>query len=176
MRHKHETRVLFKDTFAVSKDEDFQFYEPPSKYDVGRYEAQYQNEDDAPDPDNLAAPDPDKLKYDFDSDAKSICNQKVSRYLIQALAEQCKKAQLPNVPEEYLNFLVTEKFARCRQFYNQAKQRADDGVVETLEDVENRMVETKSRSMEKARRRERRSKVSRAVSDCDYRFTRALEI
>jgi hypothetical protein len=176
LRHQHEARVLFKDTFKVTKDEGFQFYEPPSRYDVGRYERRYPNEDDAPDPDNLAAPDPDNLKYDFDSDAKSIWNRKVSRYLIQALAEQCKEARLPNVPDEYLEFLITEKFARCRQFYNQAKQKIDDGVVETLKDAENRMVKTKGLTMEKARRRERRSKVSKVVSDCDYKFTRALEI
>jgi hypothetical protein len=149
---QNETRFLFRDKFGVVKDEDFQFYTPPKASDVEHFDNELGGMADGPDPENL--------KFDFDRDMKSMWNKKVSRYLIEELKENCKKENLPDRPDAYLEHLVVEKFTRCRYNWNQAKRRFIGGKVETCEQVEDRMNETKIRYMTASRRRERRVKVS----------------
>jgi hypothetical protein len=141
---------LFKEKFDVTKDEEFSFYEPPNRNIVDAFDSEQ---------DGARGPNPGALKFDFDNDASTLWNQRVARYLLEEMKAYCVGEKMV-IKDGYLKRLISEKFNRCRTYWNQAKTRIVDGKEETLDEVESRMVRTKFKRGIAARHRERRVKVS----------------
>jgi hypothetical protein len=148
-----ETRSLFKEKFNVDKDEEFALHVPPSRSDIEAFE----EEGDAGTTDG---PDPDNMKFDMEGGTTSLWNKKIFSYLVEQLSERCEDALLPDVSRKYIEYLVTEKYTRCRGYWQQAQPRVVHGNTESLERVEARMTQKKEQHMEGARHRERRLQVS----------------
>lgn len=162
-----ETRLLFKEKFNVDKDEEFALHETPSQSDIQAYEEK--GEEGTTD-----GPDPDNMKFDMEGGVTSLWNKKIFSYLVKELSERCQDALLPDVSLKYIEYLVTEKYTRCRGYWRQAQPRVVHGNMESPARVEARMTQKKEQHTEAARHRERRLKVSQIlyqISDSGYWFT-----
>jgi hypothetical protein len=106
-----------------------------------------------------SAPDPEALKFDFDNPTTTLWNQKVIQHLLEEMEVCCRETDMV-VSSGYLKELISEKFARCRGFWNQSKTRVVNGEKETAFETEARMDRTKENRLIAARHRERRVKAS----------------
>lgn len=87
--------------------------------------------------------------------------------MVDILAKKIEKARsrssykIPERSSAYIVDLVEEKYKRIRGFWKRGQpQRIDLDVLETPQQVEARLVESKTRRLVKARTRERRIHVS----------------
>ena len=125
-------REIFEEKFQVRHDEDYTLHDPPTHQEVNNYALE-----------RGPGPDPKKLRIDMQGKINSIWNIQVVEIL---LAELKKKDWdgLPQRSEAYLADLIEGKLERVRTHWRNAQPRfKETGEVETMADVESRMVRKK---------------------------------
>lgn len=149
---QRHVRDLYKEVFDIDNDDDFVLQSAAPTELVQAYE-----EDRGP------GPDLENIQFDMGDNNKSSWNRVIFAALVARLVEKRKEEdwRLPEKTQEFYLGLIVERFKRLKQTWNRAQRKVyANGDVETVEDVEMRLVETKERRGEEIRRATRRRTVS----------------
>jgi hypothetical protein len=149
---KSLVRDVIKDEFGIENDEDFILQDCPPSETIRAYVQGHGK-----------GPDEGNLQLDMRAKKSSEWNERVAQILLEKLL--LKKGDgwgdLPERSEAYFLDMITEKIDRARGYWRKAQpQIKDDGEVETLQEVENRMVISKDENGKHARMRTWRRAVS----------------
>ena len=145
-------RNLIKDEFSIENDEDFALQDCPSPETIRAYAQGYGE-----------GPDKRSLQLDLRGKKASKWNEKVAQILLEKLLQKKEDGwmDLPERSDAYFLGFITEKINRARGYWRRAQPHIkDDGEVETLQEVEDRMIISKDESGKNARMRTRRRAVS----------------
>jgi hypothetical protein len=146
MALKATCRQVFKDEFGVNNDDDFVGKESADPADVREFEAC-----------GYPRPDENNLIFDFKSGPRSDWNAAVVDILVEKLRD---RSTIPK-SDAYLVDLVEERYGRIRLSWKRSLPRTtDEGVKETPDTWEDRILKDKELQLKNARRRERRKTVS----------------
>jgi hypothetical protein len=136
-------RIVFQENLGIPKDEFVIAHEPADEANIRDY-----NQSEG------SGPDRNDLHLDINGTARSFWNQKVFRILVEKLKEKFKESEHPL--DVYLLELCEEKFGRLKVAWNRTKPRqVAGGRVETIEDVEQRLIGD-SETLSKIRRQNTR--------------------
>ncbi len=127
-------------------------HEPPSKDRIRQF-----NET------GLQCPDPDDLRIDMRGMISSKWNKAVIQILLALVNDQlAKETWLPDCSDAFLRDKIQKAIEKGRALWNQtqAKVVEDDGTVETMHQIEDRVIREKAASDARARAYARRSNVS----------------
>lgn len=159
---------MLKEKFDITSTEDFALYIPLDPKIIGRYT-------NPNDPDS--GPDKNRLEIDMRGKISSLWNKRVVEILIEA-AEECRQTDktydgLPKRSSKYMGELFKSLLERARVSFNNAQQKfKEDGEVETLDELEQRMVEQKEKSLKDIRLHTRRQAVRLKII---FHFLRRLK-
>lgn len=135
--------------------EDYVLLEPASKENIARHAA-----------DETQGPDPNNLLIDMAGKISSKWNKKLASVLKDAfrahISEGTAWKDLPHRSDAYWEDLAVDHITRARTAWNEAQPRMkEDGAVESLDDVEGRMIKRKEGQEKISRAATRRRNVSR---------------
>jgi hypothetical protein len=143
-------REIFKKAFDVNGDDDWIAKESVDPSVVRSFETC-----------GYPKPDEDNLLFDFRHGHDSMWNDAVVNILVRKLQESCRPPIFPPKPESYLADLVQDRYRRVRAAWRHGLPRTtDEGILETPDALEDRLVRGKDHQLKTARRRERRTAVS----------------
>ena len=147
---KELNRQIFKDAFGITQDEDFIHYRSADPQQVSHYD---NGEEEGPDPKNL--------RFDMRSLGRSLWNGQVIEILADRFIDQAKEMPyVPQRPRKYVEQMILDKFNRCQMIWRSAQpKRSDTGDLETLEEVESRLNESKEITLTRQRHTTRRNQV-----------------
>lgn len=147
--------MVYKDTFLVEQDADFQSHILPTTELVDAYE---RGDEDAQGPDRTM------LQIAMEHTKESVWNREVVSILVTLANDMNKTRRLPERPRVYIRFLVEEKLERvCKEWKRAQRRVTDNGGLESWGDVEARLERTRLERGKIIRQRERRAKVRRNV-------------
>jgi hypothetical protein len=143
-----------KEKFGVITAEDYALHEVPSGKDL----RQFIQEDDG-------GPNNDDLRIDMRGKISSKWNKRVIQILVDAARENMSLgeawSELPERSNAYMEDIVQDQLERARTVWRDAQPRMlETGEVETLDDVEKRMIERKEVKEKLGRATTRRRSVS----------------
>ena len=136
IRQQKYVRDLFETVFDVKHDDDFTMHEPPSNEDINRFEREGEG------------PNPDDLHIDIKGIISSKWNNAVIDILLEKLLQ--KKADpeywgdMPEKSDMYFEDLILQKLTRARSSWRNAQPHLnEEGELESIDEVEKRMITTK---------------------------------
>jgi hypothetical protein len=137
IRHQKYVRNLFETVFDVTHDDDFAIHEPPSHEEIRNFDRE---EGDGPNPDDL--------HIDMKGNISSKWNNAVVEILLEKLLQ--KKADpeywgdMPEKSDMYFEDLILQKLTRARSSWRNAQPHLnEEGELESIDEVEKRMITTK---------------------------------
>ncbi len=111
----------------------------------------------------VGCPDPDDLRIDMRGTISSKWNKAVIQILLALITAELKKESnwLPECSDAFLKDKIQKVIERGRALWQQTQTKvAEDGTVETLAQVEDRIIREKAASDARSRAYARRSNVS----------------
>jgi hypothetical protein len=109
--------------------------------------------------DELEGPDSNNLRLDMSTPPGSLWNQEVLRILVRKFREM--GAQERQMPDDAVRYALKYKLKRLRAEWKAGNPRyKNDGNVETIEEIEDRLGITESNRLKQNRRTNRRLRVS----------------
>jgi hypothetical protein len=125
-------RDVFEEKFQVCQDEDYTLHDPPTPQEVHQYALK-----------RGPGPNPEALRIDMKGKINSIWNLQVIEILLAELKTKDWDG-LPQRSEAYLADLIEGKLERVRTCWRNAQPKfKETGEVETITDVESRMMKRK---------------------------------
>ena len=125
-------RDIFEEKFQVRHDEDYTLHDPPTQQEINNYALG-----------RGPGPNPEDLQIDMKGKINSIWNIQVVEILLAELKKKDWDGLLQR-SEAYLVDLIEGKLERVRTRWRNAQPRfKETGEVETIADVESRMVRKK---------------------------------
>jgi hypothetical protein len=125
-------RDIFEEKFQVRQDEDYTLHDLPTPQEVNDYALG-----------RGPGPSPEDLRIDMKGKINSIWNIQIVEILLAELKKKDKDG-LPQRSEAYLADLIEGKLERVRTRWRNAQPRLKEtGGVETITEVESRMVRKK---------------------------------
>lgn len=142
-----------EEIFGVKTVDDYALHEPPDHSALRLY-AQ----------DGRGGPNPDDLRIDMRNKISSEWNVKVLDILLAAVLKNAKTGEawegLPNRSNDYFMEIIQDQMERARTIWRNAQpKRLESGEIESLIEVEKRMVETRDSSAKTKRANTRRINV-----------------
>ena len=156
IRQQNYVRNLFETVFQVTHDDDFTMHEPPSHEEIHSFDGG-----------EGEGPNPDDLQIDMKGGTSSKWNNAVVDILLEKLLQ--KKADpeywgdMPERSDMYFEDLIIQKLTRARSSWRNAQPHLnEEGELESIDEVERRMITTKEERDRAGRAYTRR----KAVSGC----------
>lgn len=152
MHKKYRIRELFKTKLKITQDNDFVNHIEADPTDVASFLDR-----------NEPKPDLNNLHFDLMGDSRSLWNNAAFNLLrLEFLKnEETQYYKLPKMSDDYLESLIKDRFTRLKSVWvNAERQIHPDGSLESIEDVEARLIQRRSERLKAARHRERRATVS----------------
>jgi hypothetical protein len=143
-------REVFRRVFGVRQDEDFMQHRSATLQQVHDFTNG-----------NGEGPNRDDLHFDMVGPVGNAWNQRVARIVVENFNDYRLSLPQPlrveHRPDEYLERLVYEKLAQCRRYWNMARpQRTSDGTMETVENVQARIRDDRTKLLHRQRHLSRR--------------------
>ena len=152
-----------EEMFGVDTVDDYALHEPPNNFTLRLY-AQ----------DGKGGPNPDDLRIDMRNKISSEWNKKVMEILLAAvLKKRTGEAWkgIPNRSDDYFMEIIRDQMERARIIWRNAQpKRLESGQIESLAEVERRMVETRECSAKTRRANTRRMNVGFFLVICSSRL------
>jgi hypothetical protein len=100
------------------------------------------------------------LRLDMKKGPNDDWNAAVIHILVKRMEKAHSRAQLPQRPREYFKDIVRGRFDRARIQWRKGQRKVTEtGILETTEEVSNRVAEGKDHELAAARDRERKASV-----------------
>jgi hypothetical protein len=135
IRQQSYVRNLFETVFDVALDEDFAAHEPPSHEEILSFKR------------GGEGPNPDDLRVDMRGTVSSKWNEAVVDILLEKLFQRKvdpESGDMPDRSDTYFEDLILAKFVRVRSIWRNAQpQLNEEGELESIDEVERRMIMTK---------------------------------
>lgn len=149
--------AIMQEKFAVEQVEDYALHEPPEPAALRRY---IQEE--------KGGPDLDDLRIDMRHKISSTWNQKVLEILLEAVLKEKATGEdwedLPDRSDDYYMDIILDQMKRARTMWRNAQPKVlESGDVESLAEVEKRMVESKEVDQKRKRATMRRLSVRPSI-------------
>lgn len=161
---KSLARAVMKEKFGISSTEDFALYVPLDQNIIRSYTT-------TSDPDS--GPDKNNLELDMRGKISSHWNKRVIEILVEEAEERLKTDKsyegLPKCSSRYMADIFKHLVERARVSFNNAQQKfKENGEVETVEEVEQRMVEQKEKALKDVRVNTRRQAVGLQLNSISF--------
>jgi hypothetical protein len=136
IRQQSYVRNLFETVFDVAHDEDFAAHEPPSQGEILSFKR------------GGEGPNPDDLRVDMKGAVSSKWNEAVVDILLGKLFQRKVDPEIwgdmPERSDAYFEDLILAKFVRVRSIWRNAQPHLnEEGELESIDEVERRMITTK---------------------------------
>ena len=145
--------AVIQGVFDLESNDDWYMHEPPSAKTISQF-----NDSGGP------GPDPEDLRVDMKGSISSKWNVAVLQILLALVIHELKdedSAWLPPVTDDFLRLRIRKRIENGRAFWHKTQPNvAEDGTVETSEEIEDRLVRDKAAANAKARAHARRVTVS----------------
>jgi hypothetical protein len=166
VRQQGYVRNLFETAFDVTQDDDFAAHEPPSHEEILSFKRG-----------KGKGPNPDDLRIDMKGTMSSNWNEAIVDILLEKLLERKVDPELwgdmPERSDTYFEDLIMAKLVRVRSIWRDAQPHLDeDGELESIKEVEKRMITTKEERGRRGRAYTRR----KTVSGCRFGMVQHLTL
>lgn len=149
--------AVIQGAFKLENNDDWYVHEPPSGDTICQF-----NDSGG------AGPDPDDLHVDMKGSISSKWNIAVIQILLALVIDELKDEDakwLPKISDGFLRSRIRKRIENGRAFWHKTEPKvAEDGTVETAQEVEDRLVKDKAIADAKARAHARRITVSDVAS------------
>ena len=154
---QERVRTLFKNILGITQDDEFINHEEADPTVISSFE-------------NTGVPKPtlNDLHFDMLGNVHSIWNTTIFHLLRIRFVEdeKTKGWQLPVMSDEYIESLISDRFTRLKAVWTQgSRQFRFDGHLETQEEIQARLVQSREERLKAARHRERRATVRVSIID-----------
>jgi len=141
---------LLKDKLGITQDDKFITHNPADTGDVRAYEYE-----DGP------APDTDNIAFDLMQNYSSPWNRFILQFLLQELQMRCDEEAWPiRKKDNYIEEILQQRYKRLRTLWRNARPRLTaEGLPETPNEIEARLVEQKEKLGKESRQATRRRNV-----------------
>jgi hypothetical protein len=146
-----------KEKFAVEDVEGYVLHEPPESAALRLYMRE-----------EKGGPDPDDLRIDMRHKISSAWNQKVVEILLEAVLKERATGEdwedLPNRSDDYFTDIIVDQVKRARTLWRNAQAKVlESGDIESVVEVEKRIVEAKQADQKTKRATMRRLNVRPSI-------------
>jgi len=157
-------RNLFEAVFDVTHEEDFAAHEPPSHEEIRSFNKG-----------RGVGPNPDDLRVDMKGTMTSKWNEGVVDILLEKLLQKKVDPEfwgdMPERSDTYFEDLIIAKLTRARSVWRNAQQHLnEEGELESIAEVEKRMITTKEERDSRGRAYTRRKTVSVCRFGCSNTY------
>lgn len=154
IRQQKYVRDLFETVFDVTHDDDFTMHEPPSHEEIHGFKRGERE-----------GPNPDDLHIDMKGNISSKWNNAVVDILLEKLLQKKSDPEywgdMPEKSDMYFEDLILLKLTRARSSWRNAQPHLnEEGELESINEVEDRMITTKKERDRAGRAYTRRMTVS----------------